>query len=294
MKQYRVYGCTEKGWVRQSNEDHILVGRFVKNEGGVEVCFSETDDYLCRYGMLLAVADGIGGVRGGKIASRLALSTIEKNFYQTEKEPAYSLVYLESLKTSVKEANDALIQHGKSIAGLENMGCTLAGVCITPEGYFVFNAGDSRVYRYRNGIMKLLTQDDTVYNLAVRTGQILPGEPSTPESHHTLTNCMGLNTFNLQIENGPGLIEGDILLICSDGLYNMVELGVMEKILNGRKDIEQTGQELIEHAMNQGGGDNISLILAVYEPLSVDYSRKNEVKHAHPLSSDARILRQEK
>lgn len=290
MKQYRVFGCTEKGWVRRSNEDHLLIGRYIKNQGGMELCFSETDDYLCRYGILMAVADGIGGIRGGGLASKLALSALEKQFYGAEKESSYSLNYLDALKSSAIRANETLIQHAQSVAGFENMGCTLAGVCLIPEGYFVFNAGDSRVYRYRNGILKLLTQDDTVYNLAVRTGQIRPGDSSPPESHHTLTNCMGLPSFQLQVDNGPALIEGDILLICSDGLYNMVELGEMETLLKSFREIEQVGHELISQALKQGGGDNISLILVSYEPSSVDYIHPQEGKQEHPLSSDARII----
>lgn len=260
MKSFHVYGYTETGPVRKANEDHILIGRFIKNRGGLGICFDHDDDFLTTYGIVFAVADGIGGERGGAIASNLALTALERQFYGVEKGDRGINPFLEALQAAAERANTTILKVANSKPELSRMGCTLSGICLTPENYLVFNAGDSRVYRCRDGVLKLLTDDDTITNLAVRAGHLSQQEAEKSEARHTLTNCLGSTSFHLKVETGPELRDNDLILICSDGLHDLVNDDDLEKLLATSRPVEELIRSLVYQATQNGGHDNISVI----------------------------------
>lgn len=261
MMTYHIIGCTDKGPVRQANEDHILVGRFIKNRGEIDIRVQEDDDFVTAYGLILAVADGIGGVAGGATASRLALTAFERQFYSVEKDQANMAVYMDSIQSAAMRANETVLKAALGNDALAGMGCTLAGICLTPQGYIVFNAGDSRVYRYRNGILKPLSKDDTLTAMAVAAGRMTLEEAEQADARHTLTNCLGSSTFELRIEPGPELREQDLILICSDGLHDLVAHEELESIISQGETPEAVIYGLVSKAIEQGGHDNISIIV---------------------------------
>lgn len=260
MKAFQIYGCTDTGLVRKINEDNILVGRFVKNSGGLGMYLYHNDDFLYNFGLLFAVADGIGGENAGEVASRLALNAFERQFYSVEK-AGKEENFMNALLASAKRANETLIHAASSKPELSGMGCTISGICITPSGYLVFNAGDSRVYRYRSGILKPLTNDDTITNLAVQAGYMSFQEAQNSDSRHTITNSLGSQSFQLKIESGPELRDNDLLLICSDGLHDMIEYDQLESLLEMNETVEDLSKRLVHQANQNGGYDNISVIL---------------------------------
>ena len=131
-----------------------------------------------------------------------------------------------------------------------------------PCGYLVFNAGDSRVYRIRNGTLKHLTEDDTLARRAVREGHSTLEEASASPHQHTLVNHLGNPYFSLMLEVGPELRDQDYILICSDGLYDYAPEESIEDIFSqSGVTVSQLGQQLIEMALSGGGGDNVSVIL---------------------------------
>lgn len=277
MRSFRVYGHTETGPIRQANEDHILIGRFIKNRGGLGISFDHDDDFLPTYGMVFAVADGIGGETGGAIASKLALTALERQFYSVEKSAQGINPFLEALQAAAGRANETILKVASSKPELSRMGCTLSGICLTPEGYLVFNAGDSRVYRCRDGVLKLLTDDDTITNLAVRAGHLSWQEAEKSEARHTLTNCLGSTSFHLKIETGPELRDNDLILICSDGLHNLVNNDDLEKLLITSGPVEEPVRSLVYRAIQNGGHDNISVIAIRFgEPESSVGARYHE------------------
>jgi len=260
---FQVFGCTDIGNVRSVNEDHILVGRFVKNSGSMGIEYLDNDDFLATFGMLFAVADGIGGEQSGEVASKITLQTIERHFYSFERTYANIETFSDAVKASAMRANDTVMHVAASGVEFTGMGCTLTGVCITRSGYLVFNAGDSRVYRYRNGFLKQLTEDDTLVNIAVRSGQMTYEEAAVSDARHTITNSIGGPNFNLKIKEGPELRDADRLLICSDGLHDLVPIDRMEEIIS-HNDTQHAGRSLLAEAKLNGGLDNISLILLHY------------------------------
>lgn len=260
---YEVCGATHPGQRREHNEDHILVGRFLKNAGSLCLTFAGDDDFLTTYGMLFCVADGVGGAAAGEMASRLALLTLDREFYAATKTGADSAVSL--LREASHRANTTLLNAAANKDALRGMGTTLSGVCLLPHGYWTLNAGDSRVYRYRDGLLKALTQDDTLATRALRSGTMtLEAAAASPQSH-VLTNCLGQEPLALSIVPGPALRVGDILLVCSDGLYDMVDDDTIAALLadataNGACAMQQA-ENLIDAANAAGGADNISVIL---------------------------------
>lgn len=258
---FYIYGYTHKGQVRRGNEDHILLGRFVKNSGGLGMYFSADDDFLLDNGMLFAVADGIGGQNAGDIASKIALIAFERQFYGIEKKNLDINRYMEIIAAAGTRANDTILKMFAEKPGWAGMGSTISGVCLMNPGYLVYNAGDSRVYRYRNGTLKPLTVDDTITNLAVQSGQMNFQEAEESEKRHTLTNSLGSRSFNLNIKMGPEPREEDMILICSDGLHDLVDHDRMELLVKPDQTVEENVMTLIREALNNGGHDNISIIL---------------------------------
>ncbi|MEW5722303.1 MAG: PP2C family serine/threonine-protein phosphatase [Thermodesulfobacteriota bacterium] len=260
MKSYDIIGRTDKGQVRAANEDHILVARMIKNRGGVRLRLEADDDFSDTYGLILAVADGVGGEAGGALASRLGLTVFDREFYKSVKMGLRFEEISELLRLAVSKANEALLREAERQPRFAHMGATLAGVCLFQGRYFVFNAGDSRVYRQRGGFLKQLTRDDTLVAQAVRAGAMTTAEAEASPDRHTITNCLGSVNLTLSLEEGPALRPGDSLLICSDGLHDLVDQERLEKIMAGG-DLEEVMAALFHEAEAAGGLDNISVIM---------------------------------
>jgi serine/threonine protein phosphatase PrpC len=275
--RFHVFGCTDTGLVRPANEDHILVGRFIKNSGSMELEFSVDDDFMGTYGMLFCVADGIGGGKAGEVASKLALQTIERHFYGFEKQADCLSTFTDAIQAAGKRANDTVMQVAASRLEYRGMGCTLTGICLTGNSYIVFNAGDSRVYRFRNGILKQLTDDDTLVNIALRAGQMTYEEAANSDARHTITNSIGFSSFNMKIAEGPDIRDEDRLLLCSDGVHDLVHIERMEEIISG-SDVAGAARKLVAEAKINGGHDNISLILIHF----FDFEETEEIEPKTP------------
>lgn len=260
---FEVGATTEQGFVREHNEDHILVGRFVKNSGSVALGFAGDDDFVATYGLLFCVADGVGGSAAGEVASRLALLTLDREFYAATKTSGASAIDL--LRHAVHSANTTLLQVAANKPPLHGMSTTLSGVCMLRDGFWTVHAGDSRVYRYRDGLLKLLTQDDTAASRAVRNGILSFEAAAASVDSHVLINCLGQDPLALSLEPGPTLRAGDILLICSDGLYDMLDDDTIAALLRdsavaGHTALQQA-QALAAAANAAGGQDNTSVIV---------------------------------
>lgn len=267
---FYIHGRTHRGAVRDINEDHILLGRFIKNSGEMSLILSRDDDFLQKNGLLLAAADGIGGESAGEIASSCALQAFERFFYEHAAFAPSAPELREIIMNAGHFANNEILKMAAAEPEKSGMGCTLSGVCLNRWGYLVFNAGDSRVYRFRDGILKPLSSDDTVTNQAVLSGQMDFREAETSDHRHTLTNSMGVPSFMFTVSPGPELRAGDILLICSDGLHDLVDDDMLETLIHREKDMEKAACALEQLALENGGADNISIILAELRGISGD------------------------
>ncbi len=258
MSEYEIYGLTEKGSSEAKNEDHILLGRFVKNRGSLELKLSCDDELIEQYGLLLAVADGIGGASGGgAAASQQGLHILEQRYYASPKAQVAQM----GIVDAAQQANQALLEIHTRRADWSHMGCSLAGIALLANGFYVFHSGDSRVYRYRHGLLKSLTRDDSLSQLELARGELTLAQVQQDESHR-LSNYLGMPYFNCKIEFFPQILDDDILLIASDGFYTHMGNDNIETCLaEFTGSMSDLGKFLREEMLTSNAQDDYSFIL---------------------------------
>jgi protein phosphatase len=217
--------------VRQNNEDAL----FPEASGESDVSVS------------LMVADGMGGHVAGEVASRLAVNAAAS----TEVDPA----------DRVAAGNRAIREQVAREPTLEGMGTTMTLVSLDPAGRATFaHVGDSRAYLLRDGNLEQVTQDHTVAAEYVALGRIGAQEASTHPQRHMLTRTLGLTRFIDVDVTEIDLAAGDRILLCSDGLTEMVDDGLIRETLEGPTP-DEAAWALVERANSAGGVDNISVIV---------------------------------
>lgn len=243
----RIFYLTSRGRLRHTNEDALLLpGRVVS---GLSMDAPAGEEFTGEPPVLFAVADGMGGLPCGEVASRLTLEYLKDRKITSPEDIQRELA-------KAKEFLDAYVERESRCRG---MGTAVAGVSLTDRGALVFNVGDCRVYLRRDRLLRL-TEDHTEAYELFRRGAI--GEEDLRE--HPLRNLltsalMGGYPDELLIYTRPvDVREGDLLLLCSDGLWGEMSLKEMEDCTSLR---EEEGAECLFGKAYRGGSDNISFIL---------------------------------
>ena len=230
---------TDPGKVRDHNEDSVTI---VKNQTGE---------------VLMIVADGMGGHKGGEIASSIAITHIGKRFTDTStvgnKEDAISF-----LKEVVSEANMLLYSRALRNPESAGMGTTIVMALLTKDFLLFGNIGDSSGYVIKNKKLYKITNDHTLVNLLVKSGELTPEEAKHHPRKNVLMRALGTN---ISVEMDVFDVETDVegILLCSDGLTNMLEDDQIENVLDSNLSIDEKLQKLIYKCNNRGGTDNISV-----------------------------------
>ena len=257
MGQIHVYAISDVGCRRRENQDTFLINNMVE-KSWLELILPTTGLYFSHHGLLCAVADGLGGHRGGATASQLVLQALAAEVFNLsglpnfEEARSHLCKYIRHLHRTVLE--ESLRDHR-----LAGMGTTLTGVYLRPDFGLFFHAGDSRLYRFRGDFLLQITRDHSPQGLSLPLSEQL----SAGARSSLITNCIGggpdarcrpdLEKMNLN--------KGEILLICSDGLSDMLPVEVMEEILYRREGLGAAACSLVDAAKEAGGDDNIALIL---------------------------------
>jgi serine/threonine protein phosphatase PrpC len=211
---------------------------------------------------LFVVADGMGGHASGQDASRLAIQTIESRVLPrlSSNEALTDEAYGQLLVDGVKEANTAV--HQRNIEDRADMGTTMTAALIVGTTAHIANVGDSRTYLYRqpDGLKKI-TNDHSVVASLVEAGIIKPDDIYTHPKRNQIYRSLGEKPV-IDVDSFTVLLRpGDKLLLCSDGLWDMVRDPTIEQILRAVPDPSQTGNALIKAALDGGGEDNVSVIV---------------------------------
>ena len=231
---------TDPGKVRDHNEDSVII---VKNEMGE---------------ILLAVADGMGGHCGGEIASSIAISHIGDRFRKTSsvgtKEDAISFI-----KEIVSEANVLLYKYTSEHKESSGMGTTIVLALVTKEFLLFGNIGDSSGYVLRKNKLHKITTDHTLVSLLVKSGELTEEEAKDHPRKNVLMRALGAtNMVEMDIFDVERDVDG--ILLCSDGLTNMLDDEQIAKVLVDEDiSIEDRLKKLIVKCNNRGGTDNISI-----------------------------------
>ena len=208
------------------------------------------DAYLAEH-PLYAVADGMGGHRGGEVASQLALETLEAGFEGGRG----------SLVDLVEDANRAVFARSGEDRAVQGMGTTLTAAVVRPDGLDLVHVGDSRAYLLRGGALRLLTEDHTLVNRMLRTGEISAEEAEVHPHRNVLLRSLGTEPDVRVDEQRVALLDGDRVVMCSDGLTNMIAEEQILAIASATPDPQETADRLITAANRAGGIDNITVIV---------------------------------
>ena len=236
------YGKSDVGMVREMNQDYYYIAN---DENGVK---------------LYILADGMGGYKGGEIASKLAVTSaknyIENNIKETPKDKE-SLLQL--VASSVEYANMLVYEKSKTEEELEGMGTTLEVCLVYNNRAYIAHIGDSRIYRIRKEFMRKITKDHSYVQKLVEDGTITKEEAAVHPKKNMLMKALGCNAFVEPDVTIKGFLKGDTLIICSDGLTNMVSQDEIYNITTSK--FEYAPSELIEKANRNGGYDNITVVI---------------------------------
>ena len=226
--------------------------------------------------MLFLVSDGMGGEQAGEIASRMCVELIPERLRERLEGSGTLDIsrWVEAIDAAVQHANSAIHEKAQITAHERGMGCTLTAAVVVDRQLLVAQVGDSRAYLIRGGEIQQLTRDQTLGDYLASHHPDVPSE-IVAYSHNILTQAVGsAPTVKVRI-TGTGFCHGDCVLICSDGLYNMVANDEILRIVTGTLGLANATRELIRRANARGGPDNITVILARFHVSGQEESRDN-------------------
>lgn len=243
----RIIAATDKGLVRELNEDRFA---------------GEIFDPDCAYAL---VCDGMGGENAGSVASGIACEEIRRLMESSLRRGMDEKSLYHLLEIAVSTANamvyDKALQDPENMGG---MGTTACLAVISGETAYIANVGDSRAYLLRGGELSRLTVDHTVVQLMLDNGEITPEQAEDHQDRHYLTRAIGVEKDVEPAYSRTPLQGGDMLLLCSDGLYNMIPHGELAALIR-KAAAEDSGAVFPEAANAAGGRDNITAVLIIFE-----------------------------
>lgn len=244
----KTFSITDVGMVRQVNQDYVYT----------------TDKPLGPLPNLYVVADGMGGHQAGDYASKYTVEVLKRELSaSTERDVEKALV------SAIQKANEEIIKKASSDPGLKGMGTTIVVATIVKQMMYFANVGDSRLYLVNQGITQL-TKDHSLVEEMVRLGGIKPEEAKHHPDKNIITRAIGAKE-SVEVDfYEHRLKKGDIILMCTDGLSNMVEDEELFHIVQGGRDIIEAGTSLVAAAKENGGTDNIGVVLT--EPFTDEVS----------------------
>jgi len=245
-----VAGETNVGMKRQHNEDNFSI---IEESG------------------LYIVADGMGGHASGEVASKMAVDAMREFFESTAKDPERTWPYKldrskgyeeNRLITGIKLANLRIYESAQRDARQRGMGTTIVGMFAVEDGVYVGHVGDSRIYRLRDGSIEQLTEDHSLLNDYIKMKRLTKEEIENFPHKNVIVRALGMKDTVKVDTRFEQSRANDVYLLCSDGLSGPVSDEQMLEIVSGAPDLKQAAARLIAKANENGGPDNITVVLA--------------------------------
>jgi protein phosphatase len=263
---------SDRGLVRATNQDHYLVvriGRWLETRL-TNLLPDQVPARAEEVGYGLVVADGMGGRAGGEVASQLAITTLVSLALHTPDwvlgiRPKDTRRRMQRMQERWRRVQEALRQRGDREPALGQMGTTMSAAVSLGTRLVVGHVGDSRVYLFRQGQLHQLTRDHRLVQTMLDLGALTPEQAATHPQRHTL-----VRSFNAAGDTVEGdfqeaaLADGDQLLLCTDGLTDMVDAEVISSVLSQAASADEACQALLTAALKNGGKDNVTIALARY------------------------------
>ena len=259
-----VFATSDVGRVRKNNEDNFVVCNLTTGEIGITPPIR--NHQLGPRGSLFMVADGMGGEASGEVASQICAATVPKRLYDnlktlgTVSETNFVLL----VREAIEFANQIIFQKAQTNPAYRGMGTTTTAAALFGPYLFVAQVGDSRAYLIRNQQITQLTRDQTFLNYLKDIGADLPADPEKDSRKSILTQAVGTSeTLDVKVTYTK-LRQGDAILLCSDGMYNMVPAPEILEVVNSQAPLPEKCKSLIDKANAHGGTDNITVILSEF------------------------------
>ncbi|HIR98278.1 MAG TPA: Stp1/IreP family PP2C-type Ser/Thr phosphatase [Candidatus Merdisoma faecalis] len=235
----RAWGMKDVGRCRDVNQDYIFL----------------SEEPMGNLPNLFLVADGMGGHRAGDLASEYTVSRVCEAVTKSMQKIPFQI-----LKGAFQYANQKLIEKAGESPAYAGMGTTLVAVTVQDDTAYVANVGDSRLYKI-GGTIEQITEDHSLVEEMVRMGEISKEEARNHPEKNIITRAIGVSETVEPDYFDTKLEKGECLLLCSDGLSNMLEDAQIKEILDRRTDLRSGAEELVREANRNGGKDNIAVVL---------------------------------
>lgn len=261
-----LYAKSDVGRVRRGNEDNFLL--LALTTGQSHTCTQDPESPATMHtlevghdGVILAVSDGMGGALAGDVASRMAVETVRELMKDSASDNSASLGFL--LRDTTIRANKAIHDRSQSDSAYQGMGATFTGAAIRGDTLELVQVGDSRAYLLRGEEIRQVTKDQSLVQQLVDVGQISEAEAETHPFRNVILQALGAQAELAPINGLVRLCQGDLLLLCSDGLSGKLKPEDIQIIVSDSKgDLALTSQKLVAEANARGGEDNITVVLA--------------------------------
>lgn len=234
------FSITDVGEMRKTNQDYV---------------FCE-ENAIGRFPNLFIVADGMGGHNAGDFASKFSVEAFTKMIMESQQVTPISII-----SEALQSTNDLLVEKANDDESLQGMGTTFVVATIIDNILYVANIGDSRLYVISNEIVQI-TEDHSLVEEMVKTGEIDRENMRFHPNKNIITRALGVNKTVTPDYFEVNLVQGDLVLICSDGLTNMLDDNEIMKIIKEcPDDLQSAANSLVKRANENGGNDNISIII---------------------------------
>lgn len=256
-----VFGRTDVGRARAGNEDCFLVADLTDPCALRHPVVLERKVGKC--GFLLVVADGMGGMAAGEVASGMATDAIYSHLIQ----PSLPKVagpgrFAERLQEALETANGHIHDYARAHPELRGMGTTATAVGLLGDSVYVAHVGDSRAYLVRDRRIRQLTQDQSLTQRLVETGDLTATEAAQSDQRHVILQALGPATQVSVAMTRQHVQREDVVVVCSDGLSSAVSSGEIAGIVSAEAEVSAACNRLVDLANERGGPDNITIILA--------------------------------
>lgn len=236
--QVSVSSLCDIGLIRQNNEDALKI-------------LNDEQFYV--------VADGMGGHQAGEVASRETVERLCKLFLEGYESSPPSLAEAEDwIKSMIQQVNGVVFRISRERPDMRGMGTTLCCVYLHPQGLVYGHVGDSRIYRLRNSELMQLTQDHSLLRELIDLGQLSEQQAEEFLYKNIITKAIGSEPYIIPSVAHTTIMPGDKILLCTDGLTDMLQFNEIKEILKKEEDIVQL---LVEKAKHKGGNDNITVVV---------------------------------
>jgi protein phosphatase len=269
-----VFGKTDVGLIREHNEDNFLVADVTAairtNEIKEPLKFA-----LGERGVLFLVCDGMGGAAAGEVASRMAVESIFDALATSE--PQERAGFARAVRRAIEVANERIYVQSRDNQSERGMGTTCTAAALVDQTLIVGQIGDSRCYVLRNGRLAQVTKDQSLAWQLIEAGAMTAEEAKAFEHANIILQALGVQERVEVVLSQVELRQGDVVVLCSDGLHGPVGDDEMLELLQRETDLEKAADSLIQKALDRDGPDNITVVLARFGGTALPAPGENDL-----------------